>query len=165
MQDKDIYNRLYHILEDESEQYRHSVSLLEQKKTALVHRDMNTLHSVDQALLTLVHRVRQLEKARTGLIQELCSEMPRLELLIQTMPPEESSRFTLIRQRLLRYMNDAGALNKENKSLLDLSIHWIQETVAILAAALNPSASSYGARSARKPNGDMPPSSTISRAV
>ena len=72
-----------------------------------------------------------------------------LTQLIAGMPKQDASRLLPLRDNLKRVLGDIQEENKQTKSLLDLSIRWVAQTVEVIAEALTPEGASYNRRGGR----------------
>lgn len=166
--DSNQIDQLHQILELEVEQYQQAVNALQRKKAALVSRKPQNLIPVDRELMAINRKGKQLEQQRQSLMTALGQPDGRLEKMIAQMDPANANRFQNTRQRLLRTIEDVKHLNGESRSLLTLSLHWIQETVDIITAAISPEGASYNAQGEKRKGSENPPpiiQSTISHSV
>jgi hypothetical protein len=68
--------------------------------------------------------------------------------------PEATQYFSDIRQRLSHRLRDIRILNQETDALLNLSIHWVRDTIRVITDACVPEAASYDAKGqSAKPSG------------
>lgn len=165
--DAEQLNHLHDLLEAEIDQYRQAVDTLQQKKEALVSGKPQGLIPLDRRLLVISRKTAQMEKQRREAMTALGYPDGRLEQLMANLDQESARRFRQTRDRLLRTAEDMNRLNRESKSLLDLSIAWIQETVDIITAAISPEAACYDAQG-NKPGSNTdqtPPQSTVNRSA
>lgn len=168
--DTHLLDRLHDTLKQEIAQYHQAVDALQRKKSALVSRKPQQLIPVDRELMAILRKSGQLEAQRQELMTALGHPDGRLEALMERMNqacPNEVSRFQDVRQRLLRTIEDVGELNRESRSLLDLSLNWVQETVELIAAAVSPEGASYDAHGGKKKgkNKQPPIQSTINHSA
>lgn len=162
------FEPLYRLLETELAQSQLAVDALQRKKMALVASKPQTLLQVDRELQAIARKTRQLEKERQHLMAELGYPKARLETVIETMPSQLGKRFRILREQLLRSIQDAGQLNRESQNLLNLSLAWIQETVEIIANAITPECVSYNAQGGKGKKGNLlapPVQSTINHSA
>ncbi len=144
---------------------------LTRKQQALVSGQPQALAPIDQQLLTLSKKALGLNKQRDQLLTQMGCPGTPLKKLINHMPGEYVPRFRAVRDQLYRAASDVERLNRENRDLLALSLHWVKDTVEIIMGAMNPEAASYTAQGAKKakPNGPMPnsvaPQSTITHSA
>jgi hypothetical protein len=140
---------LHGVLEEEIRQYEAAVQVLTRKKEVLVSGKPQSLGQIDRELLALSQKAGQLEKQRQLIMQSTgCADLTLEKLMLQ-MEPGDVRIFSVTRERLRRVMQDAARLNQESRDLLDLALHWIQDTVELIADALTPDATSYDAQGSK----------------
>ncbi|HEY9746827.1 MAG TPA: flagellar protein FlgN [Oculatellaceae cyanobacterium] len=163
----ELLDKLYQALEAETEQHQKTVDLLQRKKAVLVTRKPKDLIPIDRELMSISRKSRQLESECREIMAKLGHPDGRLENLIARLDAENVRRFRDVRMRLSRAVQDMGRLNQESRSLLDLSLNWIQETVEIITAAISPEAASYDAQGGKAKNGETPApiQSTVNHSV
>jgi chromosome segregation ATPase len=155
-----LLERLWQTLELETEQYRQAVDALQRKKNALVSRKPQTLLPIDRELMAISRKAAQIGQERQCLMNELGHSEGRLEALIEQVRqyhPEAVGKIRDARQRLLGVIEEMGRLNQESRSLLDLSLKWIQETVDLITSAISPEAACYNAQGGKKKASGAPP--------
>lgn len=164
--------RLYALLEAQIQQYEIARQALTRKREIVVSGNAKGLQQVDRELLSVSHKVVQLEQERQALQQTMgCPPVWTLETLIHQAPPTASrSLLTDARHRLLRVLHDTDQLSRENQDLLTLSLQWIKDTVNVIASAISPEGASYTAQGSkmRRSGTDVPPAplqSTISHSA
>jgi FlgN protein len=115
---------------------------------------LTALQAVDRSLLTLSQRARQLEQERINIQRGMGCEALTLTQLIAVIPPGMngiSRKLQALQQKLMVALKEGKNLNNEIKSLLELSIDWVRDTIDIFSKAAAPEGASYGAF-ATKPN-------------
>lgn len=157
---------LHQVLHDELQQAERTREALRRKQEALLTNQPKTLPDIDRELLALARKAKQLEGQRFELMRGLGHPDQTLEQLIQHLPPPESRRFTQMRDQLRRALLDVAHLNQENRTLLDLSIRWVRETVELIANALTPEGASYTAQGAKnRPDGSGAAPSSLAQST
>ena len=134
---------------------------------------MTALQAVDRTLLSLNQRARQLEQERCKLHLNMRCDNMSLNELIAALPNGFNGmarKLRTLQQNLQVALREGKNLNDEIKGLLELSLGWVRETIEIVATAVAPEGSSYGAF-ASKPGSkiDAPPrpglNSTVSHSA
>jgi|GEM_PF-2821931 len=130
---------------------------------------MTVLQAVDRTLLTLNQRARQLEQERCKLHRSMGCENMSLNELIAALPNGFNGlarKLRTLQQNLQVALREGKNLNDEIKGLLELSLGWVRETIDIVATAVAPEGSSYGAF-ASKPGAraDAPPRPGLNSTV
>lgn len=161
---------LHRVLSEQILQYQAIQTLLERKRDIVVSGQPQDLQAVDRELLSLSHKVAQLEQERQVFQVENGYSDWTLEQLLRQAPLSCVARLREARDQLIRLLQDTEQLNRENRELLSLSLQWIQDTVSVIAKAVEPEGSSYTAQGSkvRKPHGDVVPAalqSTVSHSV
>jgi flagellar biosynthesis/type III secretory pathway chaperone len=134
------------ILEEQIRQYESVLQTLARKRDILVTGQAQDLQTIDRELVSVSHKVAQLEKNRQQLQTTMGCPDWKLEKIIRHLPSPVSRHFSETRHRLLRALKDTERMNRENNDLLTLSMQWIQETLEIIAAAVTPEGASYTAQ-------------------
>ncbi|WP_373533002.1 flagellar protein FlgN [Vampirovibrio sp.] len=142
--------RLLQLLEHETRQLEAAKEQLNLKRHVLVSGQPQGLVPIDRELMTLSKKVGEIAREREVLTRQMGWEQHTLKSLIPTMPAQFVPRFTTTRDRLHRTAMDVQRLNQENRDLLNLSLKWVQDTVEVIATALNPEGASYTAQGGKK---------------
>lgn len=170
LKDPEQLNTLLDLLENETRQLESAREQLNAKQQILVSGKHQQLAAVDRTLMAISKKAQELAKERVELTQRMGCSQQTLKALIPQMPAHYIPRFTSARDHLQRAALDVERLNRENRDLLTLSLQWVQDTVTVIAAALNPESASYTAAGTRKtkqgPTDDqMPVQSTVIRSA
>lgn len=166
----DCLNILHGILEDEIRQYEAAAEKLTRKNEMLATGKPEGLGKLDRELLTLSQKAAQLEQDRRAIMAKLGHANQTLSDLIPTLPAQQIPRFAHSRERLISAITTADSLNRDNRDLLTISLHWLQETIEIIANAITPEAASYtaqGAKNTAQPNSNAAtlPQSTVNHSA
>jgi hypothetical protein len=70
-----------------------------------------------------------------------------------------------LQQNLQASLREGKNLNDEIKSLIELSLGWVKETIGIVSGAVALEGSSYGAFATKPDRADMPPRSGLHSTV
>lgn len=158
------------ILDQEIEIHTAMEQYLEQKKTAIIQGDLNTLMAIDDELEKMTQRIRELEKDRVALMVEMGREGETLKTFIASLESGEDSRILEeARTKLLHATQQIKSLSATNRDLLTQSIRFIEQSVNFIASILAPEGSSYTHLQPGRTTGESKPDpqcdipSTISR--
>jgi malonyl CoA-acyl carrier protein transacylase len=141
---------LLHLLESETRQLEAAREQLNLKRQILVSGQPQGLVAIDRELLALSKKANELSRERETLTQQMGWGQQTLKSRIPTMPAQFAPLFIHARDRLRRTAMDVQRLNQENQDLLNLSLKWVQDTVEVIASALNPEGASYTAQGSKK---------------
>jgi hypothetical protein len=161
-------NILQDILNRQAEVYAQVEERMAEKRKILVEGTPHRLATLDQELTALIQKATILERERMDWLTEMGYEDQTLRQVIASLNPIWAKPLNDLRDRLLRQMANIQETNRESRSLLDLSIKWIEDTVEVIAQAIAPEAGAYdhkGAKNVTSHNQDVrsPMSSTIER--
>lgn len=154
------------VLEQETRQLEATCDQLNIKRQILVAGKPDELLAIDRELLTLGKKATELAREREQLTLTLGCQQETLKSMITRMPAQFVPRFMMTRNQLQRAALDMTRLNREVQDLLNLSLKWVQDTVDVIASAMNPEGSSYtpkGSKTNRQatPHHPTPSQSTI----
>lgn len=157
---------LLSLLENETRQMEATRDQLNIKRQILVAGKPKELVAIDRQLMALSKKATELAKEREALTRQMGCPQETLKSMIPRMPAQFIPRFTTARDKLHRTAMDVRQLNRENRELLNLSLKWVQDTVEVIASALNPEGASYtpqGNKTTKQPaaNNLKPGQSTI----
>lgn len=142
---------------------------LKDKKTTLVSGDLKQLADLDDQLEKLTERARNLEKERLRQMVVMGREGETLKQFIHTLNSGEDRQFLEnARHRLVQTIESIQHQSRANRDLLTQSIHFIEQSVNVIASLLAPEATSYNNRPGRPTRNNtmsipMQGTSTISR--
>ncbi len=159
---------LQNLLNQQAEVYSDVEKQMIQKQHILIEGDPNKLASVDQTLAILGQRLTQLENQRIELLEAMGHQDKTLNEVLQTLPQHQTKTLRESRSHLIRSIKNIKIENDKTRSLLNLSIRWVEETVELIANALVPEAGTYNAtgvksnRTINETTGPLAPS-TIQR--
>lgn len=134
---------------------------IQQKRKVLIEGDVHQLAGIDQELATLGQQVTRLEQERLELLTRMGYADKPLSEVIARLPVEEASHLRELRIRLRARIDNVRTANDQARSLLDLSIKWIEDTVEVIAKAVMPEATSYGQQNGKCQPGKGPDGGTI----
>lgn len=159
-------SELLRLLESETRQMEAARDQLNIKRQILVEGKPKELVAIDRQLLALSKKANELAREREALTLQLGCPQETLKSMIPRMPAQFIPRFRLVRDQLQRAAMDVEQLNRENRELLNLSLKWVQDTVEVIANALNPEGASYTPQGGKKtkqgvPNDMAPTQSTV----
>lgn len=117
---------------------------IHQKRQALIEGSVHQLAEIDQELVSLGQRMSRLEAERMELMSTMGYVNKPLAELIPDLPSEQAAELRDLRIRLRARIYNVRSANDQARSLLDLSIKWIEDTVEVIAKAVMPEAASYG---------------------
>lgn len=170
LNDPERLTALLELLESETRQLEAAREQLNLKRQVLVSGQPQGLVPIDRELMALSKKAGELAKEREALTRQMGWEKQTLKSLIPQMPAQFMPRFTATRDRLQRAALDVERLNRENRDLLTLSLKWVQDTVEVIAATLNPEGASYTAQGSKKghpkaSSNQAPAQSTVIRSA
>ncbi|MBX2859616.1 MAG: flagellar protein FlgN [Vampirovibrio sp.] len=113
------------------------------RKAAIIVGDPQPLGALDEELLTLGRQLEQIEKKRQALMVEMGVESDRLTDVIDTLPPADVAVFQQLHKKLKTVTQNIQEINQSSKTLLELSLKYIEQTVQIIADALLPEGAGY----------------------
>jgi hypothetical protein len=96
--------------------------------------------------------VDELERGRIALLIHMGHKDKSLKDFIECLDVNNAQPFIEARQRLVRVVENVRELNTESRSLLELSVKWIEDSVSLIAQLLMPEASSYSPVMDKKQN-------------
>lgn len=131
------------VLEAETAQLEQARQKLDMKRQILVSGKALHLAPLDRELMALSRKSQELAREREALTQQLGTANEPLKAFISRLPAQHIPAFSRVREKLQRAAMDVERLNQENRDLLSLSLHWIQDTVEIIAASLAPESACY----------------------
>ncbi len=134
---------------------------IHQKRRVLIEGDVHRLAGIDQELATLAQQVTRLEQERMGLLTRMGYADQPLSEVISRLPVEEAAHLRDLRTRLRARIDNIRTANDQARSLLDLSIKWIEDTVEIIAKVVMPEAASYGNQNGKCQPGKAPDGGSI----
>ena len=143
---QDQLNTLHATLKEEAAQYELAANKLVEKKCILLSNDPAGLPRLDQELLLLAQKTRQLERSRIEQMRDLGHGDLSLRQFIGTLDPRRGKPFLDARTRLLKAVDEVSTLNRHNKELIQLSMQWIQDSVEVIAGLITPEGASYNAQ-------------------
>jgi FlgN protein len=142
------------------------------KKPCIIQNNLETLHQIDQRLLSLNQQINQQEQTRLALLQAhgFPPNTP-LDALLSRLPVSQAGQLRLAKTRLKQQGLHVNALTDEVNTLLTQSIDWIADTVNELGHVLGGTHQTYSPGSKKKKPGattqstSLLPSSTVCRSV
>ena len=156
---------LLNLLEEETRQCEAVTSKLQEKQEILITNQPKKLHRVDQELLAISQKAKNLEKQRLELLKELGYPNQTLTHFIAQLEPTAASTFIPCQNRLIRATEDVRRVNQDTQDLLQLSLQWIQDTVELIASIVTPEAASYNAQGGKTGQKQSVPSSAMQSTV
>lgn len=164
-------HRLQSVLEAEIGLYEQAGTRLQEKQAAIITMKQDQLVNIDRELAVLQKKAAQLEASRHEVLAEMGYENGTLSQLIEKVAcPEQAGILMRIRDRLHRAVDDADRQNRNSRELLNLSIHYVQDTVNTVVGLLNPEGAAYNAQGGKAQNKDTrhitaPLNSTINHSA
>ena len=131
------------ILSQEIQSYEALEKMMTHKKALLIAGKAEELSRLDQDLLRITQKVTELEQKRMTLLVQMGHQNQTLHEFIRTLDIQDSRNFMEARQRLVRVVDNVKTLNETNRTLLDLSLKWIESSVEVIASLLVPEGASY----------------------
>ncbi len=156
------------LLNKQADIYSEIEEKMVQKQHVLVEGNPDKLVSTDQVLTGLAQKIARLEEERIALLIKMGHPNESLKEVIETLPSGEAESLSQCRNRLVKGIERVKGENDKARSLLNLSIRWVEDTVELIANALAPEAGSYNAsgvknnRAIQEASGPLAPS-TIQR--
>lgn len=154
--------------------YQRVAEAMDQKRRILVSGQFNHLLTVDQQLGQLAQETLNLENQRLSVMTQAGIENATLGGLIteirakqiQTESEYPVTRLEDARRQLNQVIQDVQALNVNNQKLLNLSLHWVEDTVRVVTNAVRPEGASYDAQGTKiKNRSKTNPYSTIPQST
>ena len=141
---KQQLNTLEKLLAEQLETYRMVARKLYEKKDVLVEGRYTDLSHLDQELIVLGQKTAHLEQARMELMMQMGHADKTLTQLIKDFHGSDDARRLLpLRDDLRHVLGEIDSANHQTKSLLDLSIQWVAQTVEVIARAITPEGAAY----------------------
>lgn len=150
-------SELESVLARQTETYQLVAQAMGEKCRVLVEGDYQGLMAIDQNLGRLGQETLTLESQRLQLMESAGLKNATLGGLITQIRSQEVqtennypvARLEDARRQLNQVIQDVQALNVNNQKLLNLSLHWIEDTVKVITNAVRPEGASYNATGAK----------------
>jgi hypothetical protein len=164
-------SELLSLLNQETDAYCQVEEKLLAKKKILIQGDLDQLTRVDLDLVSLGQLTANLEQQRLEWMAAMGCGHQTLLALCQQLEPHQARPLLEARGRLTRVLERVQVLSRQNQSLLNLSMKWIQQTVKSIVQLVTPEATSYSANGEKgksaqgQPDASLLGQSTISHSA
>ncbi len=133
------------ILNQEIQLYSAIENSLDEKKDIIIKGDLDRLAQIDNELEKLSERAHDLEKERLSTMVRMGKEGDTLNEFISSLQSgEDTIMLEHAREQLIKTTESIKQLSKTNRDLLTQSIHFIEQSVNVIASILSPNGASYG---------------------
>ena len=137
-----LINELLVVLNDQAENYENLLGLSQEKHEVLVQNDVKSLQKITNVENIIVGNNQKLEKKRVKIIRDISMVLGRKEdemtltLLAELIKQqEEYAPLVEVSQRLRSVVDQLKEANESNKTLLALSLDYVEFTMNLIRGA------------------------------
>jgi flagellar biosynthesis/type III secretory pathway chaperone len=136
---------------------------LEQKRQAIIHRDLDALARIDTELERLTQNIGKLEQERMRLMFRMGRQSQTLrEFIASLASTEDSTMLNRSREKLVSTTKEIKRMSHNNRDLLSQSIRLVEQSVRLIASLLAPEGAAYSKYSKGKQHGSQNGSNELS---
>lgn len=145
MEQKDLYNKLVHYLEEELKVYRHLLDIVRKEKEILVSTKIDELNENNKSKEMMMGKLRQLDRLREKMARELAQVVgadmaqPRLLDIASKLQMQDGDRLRSLHQALDMVIKRLKDLNLKNEALVQSALTNVQGAMEALRTTLGDS--------------------------